>query len=540
MSVPDRRAEALSRRVGVVAHASHEPSLLKRFAGSRLGSTSIHFIVMFNIMLGVVALVLDFGLATTIKVRQQKALDAATLAASQELGLENAEERGREVASAFYEANTKRNPAGVEMDFAIDTAAGRIMSSAKTAVDTWLMKALGVTTLDVRSNTTVARANGTVEVALVLDNSGSMQPHMAQLREAAKQMSGILFVGTEGTDRVRVGLVPFAASVNVGSHHRSASWIDSSGLSPVHHENFESSARTRFQLFDDMGVGWGGCVEMRPQPHDVQLSVPTPSNPATLFVPMFAPDEPDTINADGKTYRNSYLVDDGGACTRQARWCVSYSRRGNCTEWYTEPLDPAVAQSRMCKYSGQTPAGSGPNLNCTTAALLPLTSTKGQIETAIDGMVASGWTNVQQGVMWGWRLLSPDPPFTEARPANDDNNRKYLVIMTDGENTYQRHSNQNLSMYGAFGYLSKARLSQSNPVSTMNSRTLAACENAKAAGITIFTVAFAEAAASSSARNLMRNCASGPGNALLATDGEGLKRAFEDIGREISQLRIAG
>ena len=39
-------------------------------------------------------------------------------------------------------------------------------------------------------------------------------------------------------------------------------------------------------------ASWQGCVEARPNPYNVDDTAATTSNPATLFVPMFAPDEP--------------------------------------------------------------------------------------------------------------------------------------------------------------------------------------------------------------------------------------------------------
>ena len=498
------------------------------------------FAFTFAIMMGAAALVIDYGYATSVKARQQAALDAATLAASDVLGSEDAETRGNQIASAFYAANTEGNPTGTLAPVTLDSGTGEVKSSGLTGVDTWLMRWFGIEQLDVKGQSTVARGSGTVEVALVLDNSGSMWPELENLKTAARQMASILFVGAEDNDKVHVGLVPFAASVNVGPHLAYESWMDTGGASPVHSENFEYSAN-RFDLFNQVGVPWAGCVEVRPAPYDTTDAYPTSGNPATLFVPMFAPDEPDGYNSNGSSYANSYLTDDAGACTQQPRTCVSYSRRGNCREWYVEPISPDTAQSRMCKYSGQSAtSNSGPNYNCTTAAILPLSSTKAEVEAAIESMTANGWTNILQGTTWGWRVLSSQAPFTEGRSESDSDNRKFLVIMSDGENTYQKLANHNGSMYGAFGYTSNGRLSSSSPASDMNTKTLDACTNAKAAGITIFTVAFREAATSTTARNLLRDCASDPSNALLASDGDGLKQAFENIGRQITKLRIAG
>ncbi|TGS36362.1 hypothetical protein EN827_32280, partial [Mesorhizobium sp. M1D.F.Ca.ET.184.01.1.1] len=40
-------------------------------------------------------------------------------------------------------------------------------------------------------------------------------------------------------------------------------------------------------------ASWSGCVESRPYPYNIQDTAASTSTPATLFVPMFAPDETD-------------------------------------------------------------------------------------------------------------------------------------------------------------------------------------------------------------------------------------------------------
>ncbi len=56
--------------------------------------------------------------------------------------------------------------------------------------------------------------------------------------------------------------MPFAGSVNVGTANQGAAWVDSGRVSPVHSENF-AEQRTRFQLFAELGMSWGGCVGPR-------------------------------------------------------------------------------------------------------------------------------------------------------------------------------------------------------------------------------------------------------------------------------------
>jgi uncharacterized protein YegL len=480
-------------------------------------------------------------------VRVQNAVDSAALAASHQLGLPNQNTQGPADANAYFKANMARHKnIGTLTGVTLDAEKGQVNASARGNMLTSLLRAAGISEIGFSSQSVVKKGKGSVEVALVLDNSGSMsgQP-IADLRTAAQSLVNVLFTGYEGTDKVKVAVVPFAASVNVGAQYQPAAWVDSTGLSPTHMENFVDTAKTRFQLLADMGVSWGGCVEVRPAPHDVTDSMPTSAVPASLFVPMFNPDEPDPANDGGASYGNNYLPDTGGSCPVPPRTCLHTSRRGRCTQWsQPPPLAPADAQARTCKYAGTAPSsGQGPNYLCDSAPILPLTTSKGTIQSMIAGLAAKGGTNILEGLMWGWRAVSPEPPFTEGRPYSDNENTKYIILMTDGENWHQAMSNHNKSTYHSFGYAAKGRLgstyTSSALLAQMNAKTLAACQNAKAAGIRVYTVAF-RLDADPSTRALLASCASSAGEAYTASNGTALVQAFESIAREIARLRIAG
>ena len=96
------------------------------------------------------------------------------------------------------------------------------------------------------------RLKNTLEVALVLDNSGSMdnttasgQKRIDLLKAAAKELVKTLADQAKLIKQVdkpvQFSLVPFAASVNVGPDNAGADWMDVNGLSPVHQENFDWS-----------------------------------------------------------------------------------------------------------------------------------------------------------------------------------------------------------------------------------------------------------------------------------------------------------
>lgn len=526
---------------------SKEGSPAARFARDEAGVTSVIFGLFLIAILFVAAIAIDYSRLTTEKARDQRALDAAVLAASQQLGLENADVTGETMAKAFYAANRTQTQHSNLKDVELDADQGAVSAATNTDWKASLLKAVesffpGVgDDRNISVKAKVQRGNGTTEIALVLDNSGSMGgTYINDLKTAAKDLLKPVFAGVEGTDRVMVGVVPFAASVNVGSMYSNASWIDGSGASSIHYENV-SETRTRFQLFSDLGVGWGGCVEARPDGNDVTDAPASAGN--SLFVPMFAPDEPgDEGNALGN-YNNSYIDDDGGTCEPYPTECLKYSRRGKCTKEKVIRLPEAEAQARTCKYrNSPNISGAGPNYMCTTRPILPLNSTKSSIETAIDAMQASGNTNIKEGVAWGWRVLSPSLPFAEGRSNGDADNTKILVLMTDGENYYQDQNTLNKSIYASHGYASKGRLGNTYTRSAYNShvneRTRLVCANAKADGVKIYTVAF-RLEGDPTTMALLKDCASTDDDAYVASNGSMLIQSFRNIGKQITQIRIS-
>jgi Flp pilus assembly protein TadG len=517
----------------------------RSFQSDERGVVAVVFAIIFASVFLMAAIAIDYGRTEAELVRVQNAVDSAALAASHRLGLPDQDTAGPQKAAAYFAANIAKHPdVGVLDSITLDAAKGEVAAKAKGSMLTSLLKAAGIDNIGFNANSTVKRGKGTIEVALVLDNSGSMAgTYIADLRTAAENLVNVVFTGAEGTDKVKIGVVPFAASVNVGVANANAAWMDTTGLSPVHFENFVD-AKTRFELLQQMGVAWGGCVEARPAPHDVTDSVPSAGTPASLFVPMFNPDEPDDANDGGNSYGNNYIPDYGGSCPAPPSTCLHYNKKGSCTSWSQPPvLTPEEAQARTCKYQGAAASGQGPNYLCDSKAVLPLTDDKSAVISLIQSMQAKGGTNIMEGVMWGWRVLSPELPYTEGRSYGDKDNIKYLIVMTDGENWHQARSNHNKSSYHAFGYAAKGRLGTTYTTSAligqMNTKTLAACTNAKAAGIKIFTIAF-RLEDNPTTQALLANCATSATQAYAASNGTALIQAFESIGREIARLRVAG
>ena len=496
----------------------------RKFSANQAGAVVLLFGLTLIPIMGFVGGAIDYAYAYRARAKLQNALDAAALAAGRELDISSNESSAQQVAMDTMAANLGSDfPPGYTVN--LNIAGTVVTATANVTVDTYILGVLGIDTFPVGATSTVNIAGGTFEVVMVLDNSGSMAgSKITSLRTAASNLVDILFSNQQSSDSVTISLAPFAATVNVGSQYSAASWMDQTGASSIHSENFDSNV-TRWDRLNAMNnVSWGGCVEVRPAPHDTDDTPPNGGD--SLFVPLFAPDEPDKSG-----YYNNYLDDDEGSCSVSGG--SNYDR-----------------QRRICKYDGENADTSlsngtrrGPNHLCDSGPVQILTNNSGQIKTAINAMQAYGGTNIMEGLMWGWRLLSPGEPFAEGKPYNEPNNTKIMILMSDGTNWHGGLGNHNQSWFNAFGYHAQGRLgSPSNSTSTlratMNTRTSESCVNAKAAGIVIYTLALE--ITDQTTQDMLEACASGSNRFFTLNNSNQLDDAFQAIAQEISKLRITG
>jgi len=296
---------------------------------------------------------------------------------------------------------------------------------------------------------------------------------------------------------------------------------------------------SHFDLFNRIGgASWKGCVEARPEPYDVTDEPPNAFNPDTLFVPYFWPDEPGKAD-NGGAYNNSYL-DDGPS---PPGWTYFYDYPANKSpnEWQAYANLFKYAKGVSSKLKENPPSTIGPNAACPDE-IVPLTGKKADVVNAVAKLShwEGGGTISSEGLMWGWRVLSPEPPFTEAAPY-DPKNKKYLVLMTDGLNSFVANNpgGPTKSDYTAYGYLRNGRLPSdwfSKGEIYLNERMRLACQNVKKTGIKVMTILFRETDAAT--QKLLKDCSSDGKYFHMASNENELRRAFDEIAGEISKLRL--
>jgi hypothetical protein len=171
---------------------------------------------------------------------------------------------------------------------------------------------------------------------------------------------------------------------------------------------------------------------------------------------------------------------------------------------------------------------SSSNLNngCNKSYILPLTSVYGTIKSKIGTLYASGNTLSNLGMVWGYRLLSPEAPFREGAPWTDKTVKKVAILMTDGDNNIS-------TSYSGYGTWTNLRLTDHD----LDVKLAATCENMKNDGITVYTVTFTSGI-NEATKSYFRNCASSESKYYDAPEQADLLDAFEQIARELSNIHI--
>ncbi len=222
------------------------------------------------------------------------------------------------------------------------------------------------------------------------------------------------------------------------------------------------------------------------------------------------------------------------------------------TQTYDGKYDDVYAYSSTSdETSTREIASQGPNYNCSTP-ILRLTNRKKDITDHLDKLIPGGGTNVSVGAAWGWRVLSNRAPFVDGTDPNTLEGkrwRKFMVLMTDGENSLTPLSNHNDSYFGAYGFLSEDRLGINSDSgrstradeyeAEFDNKMIRICHRARMDGIKVFSIGFA-IQAGGAIEQALKACAIETDAYFRADNASELNEAFGNITDQIVELHISG
>lgn len=466
---------------------------LEKYLRHQTGVVAVAFGLLIPVVIGAVGLSVDMSQAYLVKARLSSALDAAALAAAATGSDDETVIQAK--VDDFMEANYPEGRIGTKVIVDASLDGDELTVTATAQLNTSFMRIFGHDTVDVDAVTVVQREVRGLEVVMVLDNTGSMNTddNIGTLRTATSNFVEILFDNVSDPDLVKVGLVPYASSVNVGPY----------GLG-----------------LDLDGDDYGDAFVVPPE-DDVYAAYYNGFNPYTGN--NYGIDEAD-LEYDPSSkgqWHGCVLAEDNPLDTEDhiGPWEM-YRHDFNGHDYYkfNNSYDGTLGDLYNAYYS--------PNIYCPVQPIVPLTSDEQFLLDSADNMTASGATLGNFGMVWGWRVISPEEPFIEGSEYSDQNWDKVVLMMTDGVNTMS-------SVYSAYGRSNEHNIDAND----LDDRLLDTCDNMKSAGILIYTVTFDDGV-NEDTKDLFRDCASTVSNYHDAPTQDDLTDVFEQIARELSNLHI--
>ncbi len=477
----------------------NKKNLITKYFRHQSGVVAVAFGLMIPVVIGAVGMSVDMSQAYLVKARLSSALDAAALAAAASGSDDEGEIQDK--VDAFMEANYPEGRIGTKVDVDISLDGDELTVTATARLETSFMKIFGYDEVDVEAETIVQREVRGLEVVMVLDNTGSMSTNnnIGTLRNATANFIEILFESVSDPELVKVGLVPYASSVNVGPY----------GLGLDHDEDDYGEEFVIPPEDDEYEGYYNGLNQYTGNTYGIDeddLEYDT-SQKGQWHGCVLAEDNPlDEEDHEGpwEMYRHDYNGHD------YYKFNDYYSQNSSYDSTYAEVYN----------------AYYGPNLYCPVQSIIPLTSDEDTLYDAAANMTASGATLGNFGMAWGYRVLSPAEPFVEGAPYDDEQWDKVALVMTDGVNTMS-------NVYSAYGLSNEHNIDADD----LDDRFSQTCSNMKEEGILIYAVTFDDGV-DTDTKDLYRDCATIPSNYHDAPDQETLEEVFEQIARELSNLYI--
>jgi Flp pilus assembly protein TadG len=292
--------------------------IIRQFGQDQRGSVIPLFAICIFAVFAAVGAAVDYSRAAKGRSEMQAALDAAAITLSKEADKLDAAQL-KERAQAIFEASFKDSASKkitVKPTYTNVNGVYKLAMQATGALDTTVFHIFGQNTMDIKANTEVEWGMRRLELALALDNTGSMAQlgKIDALKTATHSLIDTLKEASKKKDDIKVAIVPFTTYVNVDPKKSKAKWIDFSGWTETASIGTEANLSSEW-INPKTGKKWSGCVTDRTQPYDAQDTAPDgavtlfPAVECTNPVPLIAltsnwkklHDKVDEMKADGTT-----------------------------------------------------------------------------------------------------------------------------------------------------------------------------------------------------------------------------------------------
>lgn len=477
--------------------------MLKKYLLNTSGNFGIMFALFSTVLVLGVGVAIDFAGMTKQRQTLQNYVDAAVLAA-----VTADTDDLVELQKIVDERIALLNVEGWTINAPIRFDGDDLVIDAATQYDTVLMGAatqlLGGNSdgkMDIGTSTASPMLKTIpINVALVIDTTDSMEgSNMADLRAAADA----LLTDLELMDAdVQVSLVPFGQYVNIESQEGEP-WLDTS-LDGTTDVITNEPYTTRDMLTSNVCTPTG-------------RTIPGSARKVDGVITGYDPDYPEQ-SCTGATYGPEYEA--------YRDYQIAYEWHGCAGSRDNGDNDKAAFDGVQIPGAMEITTSGDINSVVSTRCgeeLIPLNDDFANMRSVIGSIATSGDTYIPSGLMWGWRTLTAEEPFTEAA-ANEDGTISAIIFMTDGFNTRSQSSVLHNGRTEDAGVTLGATL----------------CENIKQDGIQMYTVAYNMPTIDDAepTETMLRNCASDASSSYTPDNRAQLTSNFKEIGNKLKNVRL--
>ena len=514
-------------------------SFLKRFAQDEDGSVLIMTILLLITMLIMGGMAVDFMRYESRRAEIQGVADRAVLAAANltptgaaaDVAVSREEIALDYFRKAGYEDSITDGPN-------IVAGAGSSTAHVEAAVDinTFYLRLAGIDQLSAPAASRAIQGVGKTEVSLVLDISGSM----AWSPDYNNYPS---YGGETRMDRLQTAAVKFVDDVmaaNGAEPAADASAADQAAYQPrvsLSLVSYSAHVNVGDDLFERLNVGVRQATSSYEKDEDGEPVVFDNPSRCVIF-PNSAYDD---------------LAYDATTALRQVAYVDYANNNGSARN--SGRLCPPESAEQIIVHADQ-PA---------------------KVKTAIQSLTPRHSTSIHLGMKWGVTLLDPSfrtviddmpglhPSYSMDRPSSyigggDDAALKYVVLMTDGDNTSMydikndRYDSYEEQMWYVTNRLRSQnyweyRLEEITSDSKQDSLLQDICNEAKDAGIVVYTITMAadnipttvsgafDRDRATRGQRQMHNCATSSAH-FFSTKNQNLDDIFKEISDQITELRL--
>ncbi len=487
-------------------------SKLKTFRDDESGNFAIIFVACLFMLTLAIGAATDYSRMSRDRSKFQGILDSATLNAAislREKKWAQAKKDGMKHFTAQIPLDMESDVLSVDFTYVDDIITGKLKSKSEN----YFMGLMGMNKIDYEVEAAVYFPDYPIEVAMVLDTTGSMSADnkMDTLKVAAKDFVETVLSNDSG-DR-KISIIPFAQYVNVGRDKMGESWLDAKD--DVIHVPQQCYTTTPV-------VSQSGCSTQTTNHPAVnvpeQCSAAVYNDGVQVSPPSCTPAHTQpAYTSTHQTCTNIVYGDPVTTCQPAYDYTIYWN---GCVGSRNEPLN---LQDK--DFSFKVP---GPNGLLCPSEITPLTDNKATLKNAINALIPVGQTYIPQGMAWGMRTLSKKAPYDEAKSDGQmaaKKGRRYLMLMTDGINVVSPE-------------IPASPLHNGADIDQSNDYLAQSCKIAKNNNIEVFTVSFGSGV-DEDTQKLLRKCASKDDYYFHAGNSTEFKESFKAIADLIVTLHLS-